>query len=64
MAMLLRTPERDAPDVAAAIAAARDTLTRLGARPFLHRLDRASSDAPVRTAQVKAPDPERASVEP
>jgi class 3 adenylate cyclase len=39
MAVLLASPEREAPDVVAAIAAARATLTRLGARPFLERLD-------------------------
>ena len=45
MATLLRPPEREAPDVVAAIAAARETLTRLGAKPFLDRLDRAMPDA-------------------
>ena len=39
-ATLLALPERDAPDVQAATAAARETLTRLGARPFLARLER------------------------
>jgi len=39
MATLLPSPERDAPDMVAAVAAARETLDRLGARPFLARLD-------------------------
>ncbi len=39
MATLLPTPEREAQDVVSAIAAARETLERLGARPFLTRLD-------------------------
>ncbi len=39
MATLLPSPERDAPDVVAAMAGARETLDRLGARPFLARLD-------------------------
>ena len=43
MAILLSSPERDPPDVAAAIAAARETLERLGARPFLVRLDASAS---------------------
>jgi class 3 adenylate cyclase/predicted ATPase len=43
MAVLLPSPERDAPDVATAIAAARSTLERLGARPFLARLDATGS---------------------
>jgi hypothetical protein len=41
MAALLPSPERDAADVGTAIGAARDTLERLGARPFLARLDAA-----------------------
>jgi tetratricopeptide (TPR) repeat protein len=41
MATLLPSPERDAPDVVAAVAAARETLDRLRARPFLARLDSA-----------------------
>ena len=45
MAVLLRPPERDAADVVTAIAAARDTLERLGARPFLARLDDGPHDA-------------------
>jgi hypothetical protein len=46
MAILLRPPERDATDVVAAIGAARETLERLGARPFLARLDAARDSAP------------------
>jgi len=48
MAVLLPSPERDAPDVVTAIAAARETLVRLGARPFLARLDRAWENQPAR----------------
>jgi tetratricopeptide (TPR) repeat protein len=47
MAVLLRSPERDAPDVGTAIAAARETLERLGARPFLARLDAARTRQPA-----------------
>jgi class 3 adenylate cyclase/tetratricopeptide (TPR) repeat protein len=47
MATVLPTPERDAPDVTAAIDAARETLTRLGAAPFLARLESAASNASV-----------------
>ncbi len=47
MATLLRPPERDAPDVATAIDAARGTLQRLGARPFLERLDGAKAKQPA-----------------
>ena len=47
MAVLLASPERDAPDVGTAIAAARDTLERLGARPFLARLDAARTRRPT-----------------
>jgi tetratricopeptide (TPR) repeat protein len=39
MAILLGPSEREAADVAAAIATARETLTRLGAAPFLARLE-------------------------
>jgi len=38
MVTLLSSPEREAPDVIAAAASARETLERLGARPFLERL--------------------------
>jgi class 3 adenylate cyclase/tetratricopeptide (TPR) repeat protein len=41
MACLLPSPERDASDVGAAFGAARETLERLGAHPFLARLDAA-----------------------
>jgi hypothetical protein len=41
MAILLGPSEREAADVAAAIATARETLTRLGAAPFLARLEAA-----------------------
>jgi hypothetical protein len=43
MAILLGPSEREAADVAAAIATARETLTRLGAAPFLARLEAAAS---------------------
>ena len=43
MATLLNAPEREAPDVVAAIDSARETLTRLGARPFLDQLDRVAT---------------------
>jgi class 3 adenylate cyclase/tetratricopeptide (TPR) repeat protein len=46
LATVLPAPEREAPDVTAAIDAARDTLTRLGAAPFLARLESAASKAP------------------
>ena len=54
MATVLPSPERDALDVAAAIEAARETLTRLGAVPFLARLDGAGARPPV--ASARAPD--------
>jgi len=41
MATVMPAPERDHPDVVTAIAAGRETLTRLGARPFLAQLDAA-----------------------
>ncbi len=47
MAVLLRSPERDAADVGTAIGAARETLDRLGARPFLARLDEARTKLPA-----------------
>jgi len=47
MAVLLQSPERDAADVVAAIGAARETLQRLGARPFLARLDEARTKQPI-----------------
>ena len=47
MATLLPADERDAPDMMAAIAAARETLERLGSRPFLERLDRVRPKEPA-----------------
>ena len=46
MAILLAPEERD-PDVTAAIASARETLDRLGARPFLVRLDASYTSQPA-----------------
>ena len=43
MAILVPGVERESPAAASAIASARETLTRLGAAPFLARLDGASS---------------------
>jgi hypothetical protein len=43
MATVLAPSEREAPEVAAAIQGARGTLTRLGAAPFLTRLEAAVS---------------------
>jgi class 3 adenylate cyclase len=54
MAMVLPAPERDALDVKNAIGNARETLTRLGASPFLFRLDAATASngaGPVREAR-------------
>ena len=51
MAVLLRSPERDAADVGLAIGAARETLERLGARPFLARLDAAGTLQPAVAAR-------------
>jgi class 3 adenylate cyclase/tetratricopeptide (TPR) repeat protein len=50
MATLLGEPERSQPDVGAAIIAARATLERLGARPFLDRLGVAGLAERSRTA--------------
>ncbi len=47
MAVLLPSPERGASDFGTAIGAARDTLERLGARPFLARLDAARTKQPT-----------------
>jgi hypothetical protein len=47
LATLLPPEARDAPDVVAAAASARATLDRLGARPFLQRLDQARSREPA-----------------
>ena len=60
MAVLLPATALEAPDVAAALSAARDTLTRLRAAPFLTRLEQAStsdgtgagSAAPVGASQA------------
>ena len=43
LVILIPGVERDSPVAAAAIASARETLTRLGAAPFLARLDGALS---------------------
>ena len=47
MATLFAPEEREAPDIIAAVAAARVTLERLGARPFLERLDRMRPKEPA-----------------
>ncbi len=61
MATLLSAPERDAPEVATASAAARGTLTRLGARPFLDRLDLTATRGPSSASRpVAVPGPSRA----
>ncbi len=52
MATLLPSPEREHPDVVMAIAAARETLIRLGARPFLARLDGATTNEPTAAPRV------------
>ncbi len=43
MAVLLPSAERESPLAESAIAAARETLTRLGAAPWLERLDSAGA---------------------
>ena len=48
MATLLAPEELGAPDVIAAVTAARVTLERLGARPFLERLNAAKETQPAR----------------
>jgi len=58
MATVLPTPERDAADDVAALQAARETLTRLGAAPFLARLEAAVGAS---TAVPPAVDRDRAS---
>ena len=55
MATLLPAPERDAPDIVAAVAAARETLERLGARPFLARLDTSVGRIPADPATAGMP---------
>ncbi len=47
MATLLPGDDRDAPDIVVAIAAARETLERLGSRPFLELLDRVPEKQPT-----------------
>jgi hypothetical protein len=62
MATLLPRPERDSPEVRSAVEQARALLTRLGARPFLARLDAASDRDSVggdRPGGVPAPDASR-----
>ncbi len=46
-AMLLPADERGIPDIVVAIAAARETLERLGSRPFLELLDRVPAREPA-----------------
>ena len=57
MATVMPAPERDHPDVAAAVAAARETLTRLAARPFLTQLDAATAAARRVTATTRPATP-------
>ena len=57
MATVLPAPERDAPDVGAAIDIARETLARLGARPFLGRLDAASAAKDAAPARAAGSEP-------
>ena len=47
LATLLPADERDIPDLVTAIAGARETLERLGARPFLEHLDRVRPREPA-----------------
>ena len=56
MATVLPAPEGEAPDVTAAIDAARETLTRLGAAPFLARLESAASKIPAPAPDQPAGD--------
>ncbi|MCI0345847.1 MAG: hypothetical protein L0221_10455, partial [Chloroflexi bacterium] len=58
-ATLLPAPERDAPDLHAAVESARAVLTRLGARPFLDRLDQAARRGPGAPAAATASSPRR-----
>ncbi|HET7701831.1 MAG TPA: AAA family ATPase [Candidatus Limnocylindrales bacterium] len=58
MAMVLPAPERDAPDVTAAIDGARATLTRLGATPLLARLTSIAAQDRGPVATRPAGDPE------
>jgi hypothetical protein len=48
MATLLAPGELDAPDIVAAVSAARMTLERLRSRPFLERLDTTRERQPAR----------------
>ena len=57
MAKLLNPTERDMPEASAAIDAARETLTRLDAKPFLARLDADSAPAGPPTAKAADPAP-------
>ncbi len=54
MALLLPGVERDSPSAAAAITTARETLTRLGAAPFLARLDRTAGQSGTDKQQAGA----------
>jgi hypothetical protein len=47
LAVVLPTAERESPVAAAAVASARETLTRLGAMPFLNRLETGREGSPV-----------------
>ena len=60
MALLLRPSEREMPEASAAIDEAAATLTRLGARPFLERLDAGGPPVAERPARVESPAPEQA----
>jgi class 3 adenylate cyclase len=61
MATLLPSPEREAPEVVAAVAGARATLDRLGARPFLERLDADRAVTPRRPPLVGPASADQAS---
>ena len=55
LAVVLPDAERESPAAASAIASARETLTRLGAAPFLARLDGAGGSAGRSTRRPSAP---------
>ena len=57
-AMLLSSPERDAPEIQAAVESARAVLTRLGAVPFLERLERAATAEGPRATSARRPQRE------
>jgi tetratricopeptide (TPR) repeat protein len=57
LAILLAPTEREMAEGPAAIETARETLTRLGARPFLARLDEAGTVASASTSAAAAPAP-------